>query len=141
DARDSMGRTPLFIAAGDNLMAVQCLLAHGADVNTVNTARQTPLMKASKYDASDIIRILLTDESIDVNKQDCHGRTALYLAASRGQVNATAALLADSRIDVNIESQKRFVPWVLSTPLKIAWKNGHKEIVKMFLERSDVADR
>ncbi|RPA88411.1 ankyrin, partial [Choiromyces venosus 120613-1] len=94
DARDTLGRTALYIAARDNPTAVRCLLSHGGDVNAATyRARKTPLMRASKSNEPDVIRILLADEETDVNGQDLYGRAPLYFATDHGCVNATAALL------------------------------------------------
>ncbi|RPA95251.1 ankyrin [Choiromyces venosus 120613-1] len=136
NAVDTSGQTPLFIAARGNPMAVRCLLGHNADTNTVTGGLETPLMRASRCDQAEVVRMLLANVKTDVNKWDLLGYSALYWAASLGCVKATAALLEDPRVNANQRVPRRYFPKG-NTPLRAARNNGHEEIVKMF-ERLDL---
>ncbi|PWW75389.1 ankyrin [Tuber magnatum] len=140
EARDRLGRTPLFIAAADNPSAVRCLLTFGAQPNIPDLADHTPLMEAAEHDAGDIVRLLLNDRRTRVNQGDWTGRTALYLAARWGCENATEALLEDYRTDINLEAWLLAVERNLNTPLKIARAHGHKRVVDLLLKRPDIID-
>ncbi|RPA96324.1 ankyrin [Choiromyces venosus 120613-1] len=138
NARDLCGRTPLFFAAADNPVAVECLMSFGADVNVKGGNNETPLIIATQHNASDVIRILLTDAKIDINDKDFEGRTALYWAAEMGYVEATAALLEDERIDVNFRDWWIFITSCNVTALEVARARGHDDVVQMLLARPDI---
>ena len=82
DARDSLGRTPLLIAArlGDAETARR-LLDRGADVNATAMMNYTPLHWAIYFDRRELFNLLL-DFGADVNLLTMHGEGPLHLAAS-----------------------------------------------------------
>lgn len=61
ERRDSIGRTPLALAVWeDRIEAIECLLAHGADINATNRVGQTPLWWAVLSDSIPATQTLLT---------------------------------------------------------------------------------
>ncbi|RPA95253.1 ankyrin [Choiromyces venosus 120613-1] len=138
NACDSSRRTPLYYAAADNPVAVECLMSLGADGNLEDDNYETPLIIATQHNSSDIIRLLLTDARIDINGKDFEGRMALYWAAQIGYVEATAALLEDGRIDVNFRGWLIFFTSFNVSALEVARALGHDDVVQMLLARPDI---
>lgn len=61
ERRDSIGRTPLALAVWEErIEAIECLLAHGADINAANRVGQTPLWWAVLSDSIPATQTLLT---------------------------------------------------------------------------------
>ena len=88
------GMRPLHWAArAGSFACVSMLLASGADVNAVNTARRTPLQLAAEHDRADVIRALAANGA-ELDTQDRKGRTPLHRATYEGKVAAAEALLA-----------------------------------------------
>lgn len=71
DYRDSLGRSAMhYAAANGNIQAMRMLLARNANVNVLNTAGETPLMKACQFIELDAIAFLLEIPGIDILAQD-----------------------------------------------------------------------
>ena len=58
---DKLGRTALHFAAsiGTNLELIETLIDMGADVNSLSSGKETPLMKAIAFDNADAAKLLL----------------------------------------------------------------------------------
>ena len=95
---------------------------------------ETALYLASTYGSKEIVRCLLEDSKIELNKAQNNGLTALYIATQDGHKKVVQLLLSDPRTDVNKPSKDG------TTPLMIAARQGHKEIVQLLLSdpRTDV---
>ncbi|ETV77916.1 serine/threonine protein kinase [Aphanomyces astaci] len=72
---------------------------------------------------------LMQRSDVDVNLPDEMGRSALYTAASQGNVAAVERLLAHPKIDVNCKFEGGHNE-VLDTPLHEATRNGHMNVVR-----------
>jgi ankyrin repeat protein len=84
NARDGLGRTPLFLASRRrNGSVLRLLLEHGADINVQDEDGWTPLYLASYNGALEVVRLLL-EHSADVEVKDMSGETALQKAAEHG---------------------------------------------------------
>ena len=70
----------------------------------------------------------LLNAGADVNKTDRDGRTALFLASSKGHTDIVCALL-NAGADVNKADQ-----WRRSPPLHTASREGHTDIVHALLK-------
>jgi hypothetical protein len=92
DAEDKKGLTSLFYAARKaDASAVEFLLAHGANVNHVSKAGETPLMWAAVAPGDNLETVgTLVRAGAEVNKRTPKGVTALGFAALAG--NAGVAL-------------------------------------------------
>src|SRR5499425_3022598 len=89
--RDEGGSTALHHAAGYGPLAnVELLIDKGADVNTKNRRRSTPLHWAIHDEAK--VRLLLS-KGADINARQAQGRTPLYMAAMLGDGLPTMLLL------------------------------------------------
>ena len=56
---------------------------------------------AAARNMANCVLSLLNSSSINVNSRDKHGRTALYAACYRGNIEAAAVLVKDRRVDLN----------------------------------------
>jgi ankyrin repeat protein len=119
---------------------IQALLNHGADPDTLNTARetfrQTPLMTAINLSDTNLFDLLLA-KGADVNLKGAGGDTPLHVAAAHGDTNAISVLLSKG---ANINDQDENG----DTPLHFAAYNLHKEAVELLLAHGaspDIADK
>jgi len=89
---------------------------------------RTPLYKACFHGHVHIVKILLQDPRIDVNKSAHEGFTPFYLACSHGHSEIVKLLLNDERTDVNRTTKQD------ASPFYIACQEGHLEVVKLLLK-------
>jgi ankyrin repeat protein len=85
----------------DNANTLRFLLELGADVNVLNSERETPLMRAVRFGDLKVIKILLEQETVDLYTRDRYGYTALHIATIDSQLGALNLLLSSERLDVN----------------------------------------
>ena len=114
---------------------IKAALARGEDVNYQGGRNQTCLMAAASQCSEDhhkIIRLLLDHPSIEVNMADDKGCTALHWATMLGRVEAVKILLADKRVDVNIQNADN-----LTVLMYAARKSSENQvsILKLLLEQ------
>ncbi|KAF2120474.1 hypothetical protein BDV96DRAFT_538625 [Lophiotrema nucula] len=76
---DNKGNTLLHII-NDPHIAVKLLYRCDSDVNAPNDKHFTPLMVASKYGRTDLVRVLFQDQRVDLSVKDVRGLTAVELA-------------------------------------------------------------
>ncbi|KAF1968395.1 hypothetical protein BU23DRAFT_541385 [Bimuria novae-zelandiae CBS 107.79] len=76
---DSKGNSLLHIIA-DPQIAVKLLYRCDSDVNAPNDKHFTPLMVASKYGRTELVRVLFQDPRVDLSVKDVRGLTAVELA-------------------------------------------------------------
>jgi ankyrin repeat protein len=135
DIAQTDGTTPLYRAAlSGNVAAVEALLQYPVDVNNRNFDNLwTVLMVAVAEDHSQIVKVLLKRDDLDVNARSDAMETALHIAADRGYQSPVRLLLERRDIRVN---EKNASGW---TPLTKAAFAGHIEIVKMLCARKDVS--
>ncbi|KAF2145341.1 uncharacterized protein K452DRAFT_243276 [Aplosporella prunicola CBS 121167] len=79
DHIDGKGNSLLHIV-NDPQLALKLLYQCDADVNVVNDKQFTPLMVASKYGRTDLVRVLFGDPRVDIYLKDTRGLTAVELA-------------------------------------------------------------
>ena len=85
------------------------------------------LMLAAKNGRTEIVRIILSSETIDINARNQYGCTALMLAATNGR-EEIAELIIQNNADINaVQTGGR-------TALMFAAQNGHTETVKTLIE-------
>eukprot|EP00981_Chlorochromonas_danica_P007492 scaffold1757_cov218-Ochromonas_danica.AAC.1 len=153
------GTTPLHVACkiDGNAKVVKVLLTvPRIDVNKANKLTYvtvftqngcSPLHVACSSGCVEIVRtLLLYRNSVDVNKADKDGWTPFYTACHYGHVEVVKVFLLGGPVDVNkptcnITSRKLswlfYLSWFRDqddyTPLTIACKNGHVELVTLLL--------
>ncbi|KAF8853112.1 ankyrin [Acephala macrosclerotiorum] len=86
DAEDDDKNTPLclYLARPGSFVSVaRLLLEHGADCNTVNWIKRTPLMQAAKNGREDMIRLLI-EYRVKVSFRNRYSESALSIAVKGG---------------------------------------------------------
>lgn len=76
---DNKGNSLLHIVT-DPQIAVKLLYRCDSDANATNDRQFTPLMVASKYGRTDLVRVLYQDPRVDLSFKDARGLTAVELA-------------------------------------------------------------
>ncbi|KAF1841049.1 uncharacterized protein K460DRAFT_371048 [Cucurbitaria berberidis CBS 394.84] len=76
---DNKGNSLLHIIT-DPQIAVKLLYRCDSDANATNDRQFTPLMVASKYGRTDMVRALFQDPRVDLSSRDARGLTAVELA-------------------------------------------------------------
>lgn len=83
---------------------VKHLINAGSDINTSNSAGQTPMYWAACKGNFDIVRILLENDA-DFNKQTACGETPIHAAASMGHADIVRVLI-EAEADMNLECKR-----------------------------------
>ena len=111
------------------IQAVHSFLRCGANPSVAKENGWTPLIVASYEGHTKVVTALLNSEHDIVNAQTLHsGRTALSSACQYGDYDTASALLK-AKADPNLQTKQN--KW---TPLTIAAKKGHTNIVQLLLE-------
>ena len=127
----------LYHACGSgNIEVVEEILSNkNADINRlmdrfmgVNT---TPLIKAVEEGHLKIVRRLLDIPGNHLDKKDYYGNTALHMACEGNRVSIVKLICQDSRCNPNMINKKNSTG---TTPLMMATKEGHLDIVGILLE-------
>jgi ankyrin repeat protein len=86
NAKNSYGRTPLFIACANGNVSIARLLVEigKANVNKKDSYGQTPLLEATKKGHDAVVTMLLDTGNADINLKDKNGKTPLLLASENG---------------------------------------------------------
>jgi ankyrin repeat protein len=124
---------------GSTKLVESLLTIHKVDPNVTwmdedshNPHGLTPIMIAAQKGHGSVVRLLLDDKSIQLNKTHDFG-TALSLAAANGFRDIVEMLMVDGRIDINQKNRKE------NTPLSLAAKDAHEDVVEALL-KSDTID-
>lgn len=124
------GTTALHTAAAKgDLASLSLLLAAGADPDTVDHQRSTPLISAAAFGHAKVVQALLArlKKSSPLNRQDQRGYTALSYAAVAGDA-IIARLLLSHGADPRLASREN------KPPMIYAIERGHPEVVLALVE-------
>jgi ankyrin repeat protein len=110
---------------------VERLLDDGADVNSMDWNKRTPLSHAAEYRQFDISQLLL-ERGATVDIRDLAGRTPLSFAAE-SDCAEIVKLLLDAGADVNSKCENG------RTPLSYAAEGGNPQVILVLLQKG--ADR
>lgn len=125
---DESGNTPLHLSVRQKQPeTVAYFLGKGADVNSVNTNRQSALHIASYLGSADIARLLI-EKGADISLADYTMHTPLHYAARNGSNEVTEILLKSGAPPEARNTYER-------TPLLLcARERGTPEIARMLIE-------
>lgn len=116
----------------DGVLAV--LLAHGAEVDCLDTYGATPLFWAARNDRGSTVAILL-GRGADAAIRNLAGETMVHYAAYSGHGEVVRLLLEDGGVDVDIRDHETG-----ETPLHHAVQSGSGDVVRLLLEKgADIA--
>lgn len=139
NAKDSRGRTPLYIAISLNKprAIAEVLNSENAEleVNTRLSIHDDPdglslLHMAVRWQQIPTVFWLLQHPKVRVNEVTAQGDTILHLAAQKGHAMLITDLLADNRLYKNAPNYSG------TTPLAAAVTHGHLSTVRVFLADS-----
>ncbi|XP_053502922.1 caskin-2 isoform X2 [Ictalurus furcatus] len=135
DIKDSNGMRPLHYAAWQGKTdTVLMLLRAGASVNGASQDGQIPLHLAAQYGHYDVSEMLLQHQSNPccVNKAK---KTPLDLACEFGRLKVVQLLLSSNMITTLLEGDSGDpTDSAFNTPLHLAARNGHKDIIRLLLK-------
>uniref|UniRef100_UPI003AAFA34C caskin-2-like isoform X2 n=1 Tax=Centroberyx gerrardi TaxID=166262 RepID=UPI003AAFA34C len=135
DIKDSNGMRPLHYAAWQGKAdSVLMLLRSGASVNGVSQDGHIPLHLAAQYGHYEVSEMLLQHQSNPclVNKAK---KTPLDLACEFGRVKVAQLLLSSNMVVALLEGErKEQTDSAFTTPLHLAARNGHKDIIRLLLK-------
>ena len=90
-------------ATRPNAHILKLLLNYGCSVDLLSSSQQTALHFSCAYVTSDIETIdVLIDHGIDINAQDCNGKSALHCACESKNHKAVKQLLQHDATDVTL---------------------------------------
>ncbi|KAJ2933231.1 hypothetical protein H1R20_g3832, partial [Candolleomyces eurysporus] len=93
---------------------------------------RTALLWASFYGQESIVRLLLSNPSVDSNYRDKDGNSALTLAVNSGHEEVVRTVLASPGVNINTRNGNG------DTALSLAVWYGYKRILRLLLARKDV---
>ncbi|XP_071322075.1 caskin-2-like isoform X2 [Trachinotus anak] len=135
DIKDSNGMRPLHYAAWQGKAeSVLMLLRSGASVNGVSLDGHIPLHLAAQYGHYEVSEMLLQHQSNPclINKAK---KTPLDLACEFGRVKVAQLLLSSNMVVALLEGERKEpTDSAFTTPLHLAARNGHKDIIRLLLK-------
>ncbi|MBN3272224.1 CSKI2 protein, partial [Polyodon spathula] len=135
DIKDSNGMRPLHYAAWQGKAnSVHQLLRAGASVNLASQDGQIPLHLAAQYGHYEVSEMLLQHQSNPciINKAR---KTPLDLACEFGRLKVAQLLLSSNMCVALLEGEsKDSSDSGSNTPLHLASRNGHKDIIRLLLK-------
>ncbi|XP_041673109.1 caskin-2-like isoform X2 [Cheilinus undulatus] len=135
DVKDSNGMRPLHYAAWQGKAeSVLMLLRAGASVNGVSLDGHIPLHLAAQYGHYQVSEMLLQHQSNPclINKAK---KTPLDLACEFGRVQVAQLLLSSNMVVALLEGERKEpTDSAFTTPLHLAARNGHKDIIRLLLK-------
>lgn len=134
---DREGQTPLFIACKERNFALAKLLAQRSPIDALSTTDNfweiTPLCIACKEGDLATVKILIDKlpEEILTKPDDFWKKTPLHRACEGGHLEIVIALLEKLHSSaINLQDRSTL------TPLQLAAKNNHWEIVKLIMSKT-----
>ena len=118
-------------AENGNIDKVKALIKQGANIDTTDNNRATPLHWASANGHKDTVSLLI-GKGADIDAADNNRATPLHWASANGHKD-TVSLLIGKGADIDAADNNR------ATPLHWASANGHKDTVSLLIgEEADI---
>ena len=117
---------PDLVEIGDE-EEVKTAIRNGSEVNQQGAYQQTALHRACSVNRTEIVKILLQSDNIDVNLPDIYGWTPFSTVSHIGYNECALLMLQDGRTDVN------WVDYGGWTPLMRASSEGKLQTVALLL--------
>ncbi|KAH8822041.1 hypothetical protein F5884DRAFT_894735 [Xylogone sp. PMI_703] len=126
----SLGQALMALTTNTDIDATEELLRKRHDPNFQDICRRTPLFWASNEGHEAVVKVLLSERCIDVNRKDKDGLGPLRFALKNGHETVTSLLLDQKGIDINSKDDR------YDTPL--TWAIGDKNglVVKKLLAQA-----
>ncbi|XP_047212551.1 caskin-2-like isoform X2 [Girardinichthys multiradiatus] len=135
DIKDTNGMRPLHYAAWQGKAeSVLMLLRSGASVNAASMDGHIPLHLAAQYGHYEVSEMLLQHQSNPclVNRAK---KTPLDLACEFGRAKVVQLLLSSNMVVALLEDERKEpMDSAYTTPLHLAARNGHKDIIRLLLK-------
>lgn len=135
DPESGMSALRIALTLKNDLLAQLLVTQGNAPVNAETRGGETPLILAVRNELLKTSKSLLR-RGAEVNDQDVLRKTALHYGCEHKKENLE---LIQALLDAGADLDK--VDSTGNTPLSIACKNGHVNIVKLLLERGAVVDK
>ena len=95
DVRAENGWTALTLAAAKGYIAIiRQLLEANANPNIPDVYGWTPLMRAIEHERLEAVKILVRHKTVEINRINTRGQTALHIATGEGMCNTARLLIA-----------------------------------------------
>lgn len=114
------------------IQAVKNAINKKVNINATDAAGNTALIAATRAGKNDIVKYLLSQPGIDINKKFTNGRSALIVALANKQSEAALLLLDNPKVDVNIQDNDG------NTALILAVKEGNPVITNKIIAKPNV---
>ncbi len=117
NVRDSLGQTPLHVAAelGDEVL-VELLIRKKAKINAVDNDGNSALLRAADFLEAPIVAVLLR-AGADPNLANRDKQTPLHIAVRRRGLQTVTALLASKKIAINPRDKLGITPLMLAVQM------------------------
>ncbi|XP_067661560.1 ankyrin repeat domain-containing protein 50-like [Haliotis asinina] len=123
---------------GDNILHCACrggdaevvkyiLSQEMVEINSLGHRKKTPVMVAGQEGHMEVVE-LLAKLRADLSLSDESGSNILHTASYRGHIGIVKYILSLNSVDVNSRG------WKSRTPVMVAAKQGHKEVVKLLVQ-------
>ncbi|KAJ3563865.1 hypothetical protein NP233_g8664 [Leucocoprinus birnbaumii] len=131
----SHGRTALIFAAEKgNLDIINALVKRRPDFWAKDNSGETALHAAAKNGFQEIIKILLSYETRNIQEKNGNGCTPLDLAIKNGHLEAVEALVERGDADPTLCGGEENAGRSREDILRFAIENGHPEVVKALIK-------
>ncbi len=131
NVQDRCGNTPLHVTS--NREIAEALLQKDASLTIENKDKLTPFCAAVIAGHTEVVRYLLATK-VSLDQVNADGNTPLHMVASYGTTNEVLEVLmkqGPKTAAVNAHG---------ATPLQLAARKGHKEIVKVLIDRGAILE-
>ncbi|CAD8065274.1 unnamed protein product [Paramecium sonneborni] len=140
NSRDTDGNTVLHLSViSGNSKLVGLLLYHEAQIDSLNSKLQTPLMIACSLGVEEITQQLIT-AGADINSQDINKNTCLHLATINQRQKIIDLLLNKQSLNLNLKNKENKIAMEYSSNQQIflqAMQKQNNNSIKIYDARTD----